>query len=114
MIADLRIGYAFKSDHRISFHVLNITNSFVTIRTAKPEAPRTFVMQLSATIRQKRKNCNELMLIFSIFVKLMKIYSTSLNDNLLNLTTIEISHVSSFRNICICSNKLRCNVDQTT
>ena len=55
IIADLRFGYAIKSDYRISFHVLNITNSFVTIRPAKPESPRTFVLQLSATIRQKRK-----------------------------------------------------------
>lgn len=55
VIADARIGYTFKSNYKISFHILNITNSFVTIRPAKPEAPRTFVVQLNATIRQKRK-----------------------------------------------------------
>jgi outer membrane receptor protein involved in Fe transport len=56
VIADLRVGYQFKSDHKISFHVLNFTNSFVTIRPAKPEAPRTFVLQLSSTIRYRKKS----------------------------------------------------------
>ena len=49
-IFDARIGYTFKQTTRLSLQVMNVTNSFVTIRPAKPENPRMFILQLNTTL----------------------------------------------------------------
>jgi outer membrane receptor protein involved in Fe transport len=56
-IFDARIGYTFRETTRLSLQVMNVTNSFVTIRPAKPENPRMFILQLNTTLNtQKVKN----------------------------------------------------------
>jgi iron complex outermembrane receptor protein len=51
-IIDLRGGY-LKNGHRFTLQITNITNAFVTIRPAKPEAPRGFMFQYALTINRK-------------------------------------------------------------
>jgi hypothetical protein len=50
-IWDARIGYTFRQNTRLSLQVMNLTNSFVTIRPAKPESPRMFIVQLNTTLK---------------------------------------------------------------
>jgi hypothetical protein len=58
-IIDIRGGY-IKNGHRFTLQITNVTNSFVTIRPAKPEAPRGFMFQYALTINNKRgKNTSQ-------------------------------------------------------
>ena len=54
-IFDIRGGY-MKNGHRFTLQITNVTNSFVTIRPAKPEAPRGFMFQYAITINRKKSN----------------------------------------------------------
>ena len=54
-IIDIRGGY-MKNGHRFTLQITNVTNSFVTIRPAKPEAPRGFMFQYAITINRKKSN----------------------------------------------------------
>jgi hypothetical protein len=52
-IIDVRAGY-MKNGHRITLQITNLTNAFVTIRPAKPEAPRGFMFQYALTLNRKK------------------------------------------------------------
>jgi hypothetical protein len=52
-IIDIRGGY-IKNGHRFTLQITNITNAFVTIRPAKPEAPRGFMIQYALTLNRKK------------------------------------------------------------
>ncbi|MFM7309656.1 MAG: TonB-dependent receptor domain-containing protein, partial [Flavobacteriales bacterium] len=47
LIADFRLGYQWRTNHRISYYCNNIFNKFAVLRPAKPEAPRSFGVQYS-------------------------------------------------------------------
>jgi iron complex outermembrane receptor protein len=53
-IFDARIGYTFRENTRLSLQVMNLTNSFMTIRPAKPESPRMFIVQLNTTFKYRK------------------------------------------------------------
>jgi hypothetical protein len=52
-IFDIRGGY-MKNGHRFTLQITNLTNAFVTIRPAKPEAPRGFMIQYALTLSRKK------------------------------------------------------------
>ena len=52
-VIDARLGY-MKNGHRFTLQITNLTNAFVTIRPAKPEAPRGFMIQYALTINRKK------------------------------------------------------------
>jgi outer membrane receptor protein involved in Fe transport len=49
-LIDARFGYV-KGPHRFTIQVTNVTNTFVTIRPAKPEAPRGFMFQYAFNLQ---------------------------------------------------------------
>jgi outer membrane receptor protein involved in Fe transport len=53
-IFDARIGYTFRENTRLSLQVMNLTNSFMTIRPAKPESPRMFIVQFNTTFKYRK------------------------------------------------------------
>lgn len=53
-VFDVRIGWRFSERHQLSVQVLNVANTFLAIRPAKPEAPRTFLFQFHTTLLHRR------------------------------------------------------------
>jgi outer membrane cobalamin receptor len=47
IILDFRVGYQWRTNHKITYYCNNLLNRFAVLRPAKPEAPRSFGLQYS-------------------------------------------------------------------